>query len=147
MDALPWPDLPTTHGTAADVPAQLRRLARAPTSREASGALRELSALLIEPGVSPATAAAVPFLVALAADERVTCRRELLDLVLCALWAGAGTVPDPRRAVHAAVLGTRAVVDRLTADPLPAVAAAARHLGTAIDTHACALCPPTPRGR
>lgn len=88
LDDIDWAGLSHAYGSADDVPADLRALLSS-SSEERSEALHtRLSSSIFHQGSRyPATAAAVPFLVALAADAGTPDRAEIVDF-LAALSVG-----------------------------------------------------------
>ena len=70
LDSVPWPSLEHAFGSASDVPGMLERLSRG--GRDSEEALDELFQTIWHQGtVYSATAEAVPFLAALAADRQL----------------------------------------------------------------------------
>ncbi|MEU1516504.1 HEAT repeat domain-containing protein [Streptomyces sp. NPDC005811] len=117
IDRVDWAALRHAHGSAEDVPGLLRGLAsEEPGTRH--GALDGLyDAVHGEGRVYDATLACVPFLLALAADERVPERGGLVELLVSIGTATTGA--------GAAVGAGGEVFARLTGDPDPEVRRAA----------------------
>ncbi|MEG9550563.1 hypothetical protein V5N34_21070 [Streptomyces baarnensis] len=163
-----WHELQHAYGSASQVPGVLSRIAwgDAPTSDEA---LSDLERWIGTPPVFDSTAATVPFLWELAATDTVRDRAGVLDLLATILAAGNPEHPAWTRAAHDAVTAGRATAARLAATPeaqdAPRVpgaphvpgapgaqavraaavrTAAAARLLTAIERHACPVCPALP---
>ncbi|SER67400.1 hypothetical protein SAMN04487983_102041 [Streptomyces sp. yr375] len=119
IDEIDWASLRHAYGSARDVPALLRGLASAEPGERAAALDRMYDAVHHEGKVYDSTLACVPFLLALAADERVRERGGLVELLVsigecadAAVQEGADVFvrlagdPDPgvRRAAAAAVV-------------------------------------------
>ncbi|MGM0351308.1 hypothetical protein ACNFRW_34720, partial [Streptomyces sp. Adlamb9] len=83
LDAVPWADLAHAYGSAADVPAILRALARPGPDPEREERLDELDAAIHHQGgaVYSAGAAALPFLLELAAAPGLPLRAAIVELL------------------------------------------------------------------
>ncbi|OIJ84586.1 HEAT repeat domain-containing protein [Streptomyces monashensis] len=83
LDDIPWTDLGHAYGAADDVPATLRLLARAGEDPEREERLDHLDASIYHQGgaVYSAGAAAVPFLIELAATPGLPMRAAIVELV------------------------------------------------------------------
>ncbi|MFJ3646423.1 HEAT repeat domain-containing protein [Streptomyces murinus] len=83
LDAVPWADLAHAYGSAADVPAILRALARPGPGPEREGRLDELDSAIYHQGgaVYAAGAAALPFLLELAAAPGLPLRAAIVELL------------------------------------------------------------------
>ena len=80
LDAVPWADLEHAHGSAADVPALLRKLLD-PDPKERSEVLRTLYSNVFHQGTRyPATPYVIPFLIEMCASPEVPNRGDLLRL-------------------------------------------------------------------
>ncbi|WP_129837779.1 hypothetical protein [Streptomyces sp. RFCAC02] len=90
LDAVDWASLEHNRGTAADVPALLRRCGGTDPAGAVSAA-EDLTDLLFHQGgwICPAAPAALPFLIRLAASPHLPGRHAALDLV--AVLAGEAT--------------------------------------------------------
>jgi len=99
LDAIDWRALSHGAGSAQAMPALLRALIEGP-ERDRDEVLIELFDVLVNDGlVYSATAAVVPFLVAIARSPATTCRPEVLDLLGRIVRASAfPEVDDPVRA-------------------------------------------------
>ncbi|MQY16229.1 hypothetical protein SRB5_64270 [Streptomyces sp. RB5] len=94
LEEIGWAGLKHNYGSAEDVPGLLHRCA-GPSPEDAEEAADELHNLLYHQGgwICSAASAALPFLLRLAADARVRCRRTVLGLV-ASLAAESGRVAD-----------------------------------------------------
>ncbi|HEX4811553.1 MAG TPA: hypothetical protein VFV66_02225 [Nonomuraea sp.] len=83
LDEIPWADLKHAYGPAVDVPTALRALARPGHDPERAERLDHLDASIYHQGgaVYSAGAAAVPFLVELAATPGLPLRAEIVELI------------------------------------------------------------------
>ncbi|WP_026413253.1 HEAT repeat domain-containing protein [Actinomadura oligospora] len=83
LDDVPWADLRHAYGAAEDVPGALRALARPGGDAEREELLDHLVASIYHQGgaVYSAGAAAVPFLVELAATPGLTLKAEIVELI------------------------------------------------------------------
>ncbi|MCX4765789.1 hypothetical protein OG562_33400 [Streptomyces sp. NBC_01275] len=83
LDDIPWPDLEHAYGPAADVPVALRALARPGDDPLREDLLDDLDASIYHQGgaVYTAGAAAVPFLIELAATPGLSTRAAIVELI------------------------------------------------------------------
>ncbi|MFF7259154.1 HEAT repeat domain-containing protein [Streptomyces sp. NPDC008159] len=127
LEAVDWAGLKHNYGTAEDVPDLLRRCA-GPDPGDAEDAAFDLLNNLYHQGgwVCPAAAAALPFVLRLAAAPQVTPRRTLLELV-GRLAAEAGRVEARFLDPHWSAAWERHLPDvlALLADPEPEIRRAA----------------------
>ena len=81
LDDVPWAELPLHSRSAEDIPGMLRAVA---DPEKGDVACWELDAALVRQGslAWPVVIAVLPFLVRLAADEKVTCRADILGLLI-----------------------------------------------------------------
>ncbi|RAY15772.1 HEAT repeat domain-containing protein [Actinomadura craniellae] len=132
LDAVEWSELGHAYGTAGDVPSLLRELRSADES-ERHGALGELYGNIFHQGSRyPASAPAVPFLLALAADPATPDRDAVVQL-LSALAIGydgghlpGGVAVAEWRARVARLQATTAEAEKQRIDAWVAAAADAR---------------------
>ncbi|KPI05627.1 hypothetical protein OV450_3945 [Actinobacteria bacterium OV450] len=142
MSRIRWHELTHAYGSARDVPGRLSRVAWGDV-RTSVDALSDLGLWLGELAVFDATVAAVPFLWDLATADPVSSRAGVIELLQAILEHGNPPQIEVQLAAHRAVLTGRDTVHVLATGSDPAVRAAARALGAAIDSHTCEACPPT----
>jgi hypothetical protein len=149
LQRVPWAELQVPRGSAKEIPALLAKAAWG--DRESAGlALDDLGDHICELGfvVSEATVPAVPFLLELAGAPQVTCKAEVLALLLniCTAeqWSAAAAAAGPKYArgyapmvrweteAHSAVLAGRRLIEGLVDSVDPDVVAAAERLVRAI---------------
>ncbi|MEV7388406.1 HEAT repeat domain-containing protein [Streptomyces sp. NPDC091215] len=111
LDDVPWADLEHAYGAADDVPVTLRLLARAGDDPEREERLDHLDASIYHQGgaVYPAGAAAVPFLIELAATPGLPMRAAIVELV-CRFAALQNEMREPWRSAGPAVSCRAAMV-------------------------------------
>jgi HEAT repeat protein len=127
LEAVDWAGLKHNYGTAEDVPELLRRCAGTDPDDAEDAAFHLLNHLYHQGGwVCPAAAAALPFVLRLAAAPQVTPRRTLLELV-GRLAAEAGEVEARFLDPHWPAAWERHLPDvlALLADPAPEIRRAA----------------------
>ncbi|WP_327312895.1 HEAT repeat domain-containing protein [Streptomyces sp. NBC_01235] len=121
IDEVDWTSLRHAYGSARDVPGLLRGLASAETAERAAALDGMYGAVHHEGNVYDSTLACVPFLLALAADERVRERGGLVDLLVsigeCASAEGVAARAGVVVRAGAAVRAGAEVFVRLTGDP------------------------------
>jgi tetratricopeptide (TPR) repeat protein len=134
LDRVLWSTLTHAHGSATDVPANLRLLAAEDPLVVADAADRLVDSVLHRGTLTPATPALIDPLLALAGDNRVLHRGPAIQ-VLSAILVGAGmraTEAGPAadstvvRAIALRIPEAVAVLDRIARDPDPAARSAAR---------------------
>ncbi|MDT7728401.1 MAG: hypothetical protein QOI21_4977 [Actinomycetota bacterium] len=115
LDDVPWAELPLHSRSAEDIPGMLRAVA---DPEKGDVACWELDSALVRQGSLswPVVIAVLPFLVRLAADEKVTCRAEILGMLIM-LTADEPDDPQWNEAWAKAV----PVVGMLLDDPDPMV--------------------------
>src|SRR5688500_16162970 len=97
LDGVDWGRMSHAYGRALDVPIDLRRLASSDADVRAN-ALWQLGGSIYHQGdVFDSTAAAVPFLVALAANAALTNRADILDFLAEIAASAAATDPQAIR--------------------------------------------------
>lgn len=113
LDEIPWADLEHAYGPATDVPVTLRALAAPGEDPEREERLFRLDTSIYHQGgaVYPAGAAAVPFLIELAATPGLPLRAEIVELIgsFAALQNEMG---EPWRSAEHAVACREALVAR-----------------------------------
>ncbi|WTO58238.1 hypothetical protein OHU26_10265 [Streptomyces sp. NBC_00069] len=141
MNRIRWHELTHSYGSAHDVPGRLSRVAWG-DARTSADALSDLGLWLGELAVFDATVAAVPFLWDLATADSVSSRAGVIELLQAILEHDNPPQIEVQFAAHRAVSGGRDTVGKLATGSDPAVRAAARALGAAIDSHTCEACRP-----
>ncbi|MFI5795772.1 HEAT repeat domain-containing protein [Streptomyces sp. NPDC051677] len=121
IDEVEWTSLRHAYGSARDVPGVLRGLASAEPVERAAALDRMYDAVHHEGNVYDSTLACVPFLLALAADERVRERGGLVELLVsigeCAGAEGGAASAGMAVRAEAAVRAGAEVFVRLAGDP------------------------------
>ncbi|MCX4759889.1 HEAT repeat domain-containing protein [Streptomyces sp. NBC_01275] len=124
IDEVDWTSLRHANGSAEDVPGWLRGLASAEPGERAAALDGMYGAVHHDGRVYDSTLACVPFLLALAADERVRERGGLVEL-LVSIGTGEGSGAQPGAGGVSAVRAGAEVFVRLAGDPDAAVRRAA----------------------
>ncbi|MGM9335970.1 hypothetical protein [Streptomyces murinus] len=135
LDAVPWADLAHAYGSAADVPAILRVLARPGPDPEREERLDELDSAIHHQGgaVYSAGAAALPFLLELAAAPGLPLRAAIVELLgrfaalpndMCEPWSS----DEHALSCRAALVAGHDLLVALLDDTDPAVRAAVADL-------------------